>query len=263
MKVTVACGQFAPAPGDIAANLDTIAAQARQAARRGAALLVLPELCLSGYPSAAAAPGGAVEAGSAARQALADCARAEGIGLCVGVVERSGQSLFNSMISIDETGVTRAVYRKVHLWVSEKEWATPGKSLAGFDPGPRLPGFRAGMWICYDTRFPECARRLARDGVSLGLVGSAWFGPADEWELAVRARALDNGMYVAAAAVQGSFGEAAFHGGSLIVDPHGRVLARGSEGRQEVIAAACDTEEIERFRARLPLLSDLRPEAYA
>ena len=263
MKVTIACGQFVPAAGDPAANRDTIAAQAREAARQGAAVLVLPELCLSGYPLPAAAPFWAVDTGSAEIQQLAECARREGIALCLGFAERSAEKLFNSMLFIDNTGVVRAVYRKVHLWVTEKEWALPGKSFTGFDPGPRLSGLRAGMWICYDTRFPECARTLARDDVSLGLVGSAWFGPADEWELAVRARALDNGMYVAAAAVQGSFGGAAFHGGSLIVDPHGRVLARGSEGRAEVISASCDSDEIQKFRARLPLLADLRPESYA
>ena len=263
MKVTIACGQFTPKPGDGAANLRTIAAQAREAARRGAAVLVLPELCLCGYPEPAAARQRAVDTRSADILQVAECARAEGIALCVGFAERDGDTLFNSMLYIDDTGSIRAVYRKVHLWLSEKAWAVPGLGFSGFEPGPRTPGLRAGMWICYDTRFPECARTLARDGVTLGLAGSAWFGPAEEWELAVRARALDNGMYVAAAAVQGSFAGAPFHGGSLIVDPHGRVLARGGEGREEVICAEYDSGEVERFRARVPLLSDLRPGAYA
>ncbi len=263
VKVTIACGQFAPVPGDSASNAGKIAAHAREAARRGAAVLVLPELCLCGYPKPAAARGWAVDPRGAGLCQVVQCATAEGIALCMGFVERDGENLHNSMLFIDETGVTRAVYRKVHLWVSEKAWAVPGRGFSGFDPGLRMPGLRAGMWICYDTRFPECARTLARDNVALALVGSAWFGPAEEWELAVRARALDNGMYVAASAVQGSFGTAPFHGVSLIVDPHGRVLARGGEGREEIICADYDSDEVEKFRARLPLLSDLRPGAYA
>jgi 5-aminopentanamidase len=263
VKVTIACGQFTPKLGDSAANSGTIAAQAREAARRGAAALVLPELCLCGYLDAAAARELAVEIRSSDLRQVAEFARMEGIALCFGFAERDGDTVFNSMLYVDDTGAARAVYRKVHLWAGEKAWAVPGQGFAGFEPGPRMPGLRAGMWICYDTRFPECARTLARDGVTLGLAGSAWFGPAEEWELAVRARALDNGMYVAAAAVQGSFAGAPFHGGSLIVDPHGRVLARGGEGREEVICAEYDSGEVERFRARVPLLSDLRPGAYA
>ena len=120
-----------------------------------------------------------------------------------------------------------------------------------------------GSWICYDSRFPEAARTLARAGASLALVGSAWFGPADEWELAIRSRALDNGIFVAGASVLGAFGPSPFHGVSLIVDPHGRVLARGREGVEEIITADYDDEAVSSFRGRLPLLADLRPGTYA
>ncbi len=109
------------------------------------------------------------------------------------------------MVFLDSRGTLRSVYRKVHLWVTEKEWALPGSGFPAMTAGD----MRLGMWICYDTRFPEAARTLARSGATLGLVGSAWFGPAEEWELALRARALDNGMFVAGASVQGSFGERA------------------------------------------------------
>ena len=121
-------------------------------------------------------------------------------------------------------------------------------------------------WECGSAttrRFPETARTLTRAGATLGLVGSAWFGPPDEWELAVRSRALDNGIFVAGASVLGSFGAAPFRGASLIADPHGRVLARAREGVEEVICAEYDDEAVQSFRSRLPLLADLRPGAYA
>ena len=260
MKIVLACGQFAPVPGGIQQNTERMLILARQAAGMNAGILVLPELCLCGYPPAAAARGWAVTAAGPEIDRLARCARENGIALCFGFAESAADRLlYNSMGFLDSAGTLRAVYRKVHLWVTEKEWATPGPGFQAMTAGD----LRLGLWICYDTRFPETSRTLARAGATLGLVGSAWFGPPEEWELALRARALDNGMFVAGASVLGSFGAAPFRGASLIADPHGRVLAQAREGVEEVICAEYDDREVESFRSRLPLLSDLRPGAYA
>ena len=260
MKTILACGQFAPVAGAIRANTERIRALAGDAAGRGAGILVLPELCLCGYPHPAEARAAAVGPDGPEIGRLSDCARKNAIALCFGFAECAPDNvLHNSMGFLDSRGDLLSVYRKVHLWVTEKEWALPGSGFQAMTAG----GIRLGMWICYDTRFPEAARALARSGATLGLVGSAWFGPAEEWELALRARALDNGMFVAGASVQGSFGDAPFHGASLVVDPHGRVLARAREGAEEVICAEYDDETVASFRARLPLLTDLRPGAYA
>ncbi len=260
MKVILACGQFVPAAGGIRENTGHIRSLAKEAVSRRAGILVLPELCLCGYPPAAEARRWAVRPGGPEIALLCECARENAVALCFGFAELTPENvLHNSMGFMDSAGILRSVYRKVHLWVTEKEWATPGP---GFE-AMTAEGVRSGMWICYDTRFPEAARTLARSGATLGLVGSAWFGPAEEWELALRARALDNGMFVAGASVQGRFGDAPFRGASLIVDPHGRVLARAREGTEEVICAEYDDKAVASFRARVPLLSDLRPEAYA
>jgi predicted amidohydrolase len=260
VKSILACGQFAPAAGGIQKNIESMCRLARVACRQGAKILVLPELCLCGYPPPSEARRWSVPKGGPEIERLSECARENEIALCFGFAELAPESvLHNSMGFIDAGGRLQSVYRKVHLWVTEKEWAAPGPGFLAMTAG----GVRLGMWICYDTRFPEAARTLARAGATLGLVGSAWFGPAEEWELALRARALDNGMFAAGASVQGSFGASAFHGASLIVDPHGRVLARAREGAEEVICAEYDDEEVASFRARLPLLADLRPGAYA
>jgi len=260
VKAVIACGQFAPTPGGIAENSGRIEGCAAEAARRGAVLIVLPELCLCGYPSAGEARGWAVDRDGPEASALARCARSLGIGICFGFAERDASgTLYNSMAFVDREGRLASVYRKVHLWVTERAWAVPGAGFSSFTDG----SLRLGMWICYDTRFPEAARSLARGGARVCLAGAAWFGPAEEWELALRSRALDNGLFAAGAAVQGTFGGSRFHGGSLIVDPHGRVLARAREGEETVITAEYDSDIADAFRARLPLLDDLRPEAYA
>jgi predicted amidohydrolase len=259
VKATLACGQFAPAAGAVQENIARIRSLALEAARGGAAILVLPELCLCGYPPAHDARAFAVRADGPEMSAVAGAARENAIALCLGFAELARDGvLYNSAAYVDRTGALRTVYRKVHLWVTEKEWATPGAGFAALTDG----GICLGMWICYDTRFPEAARSLARGGTRLGLVGSAWFGPPDEWELAVRARALDNGIYVAGATALGSFGASPFRVASLIADPHGRVLARAREGTPEVIFAEYDDAVVESFHARIPLLHHLRPEAY-
>ena len=150
-----------------------------------------------------------------------------GIAAALGFAERAIDGrLHDSMCFIDRAGTVRSIYRKVHLFGQEPGWASPGEGFECFDAG----GARAGMWICYDTRFPEVARVLALEGATLCLAATAWFGPPDEWELALRARALDNGIFTAGAALQGEALGAPLRGASAIVDPHGRILAQAREG---------------------------------
>ena len=257
MSATViACAQFVCVPGDIPQNTSIMASMAAQASRLRARVIVFPELCLSGYLAPSDAGRLAVSPSGPEVSRLRGVARETGVALCFGFPERGVEGRFyNSMAFIERDGGLRAVYRKIHLWVTERGWAAEGTRLVSFS----LDNFKCGMWICYDSRFPEAARALALHGATLALVGSAWFGPQAEWELASRARALDNGMFVAGAAAQGSFSGAPFHGGSVIVDPHGEILAAAPEGEECVIAAECDPQAVTSFRERLPLLDDMRP----
>lgn len=260
VKRTMACAQFLPTPGDPAANLAVMRGQAREAAGRGASLVVFPELCLTGYLPAADLRRLAVELdGSQVAEARA-AARESSIAVAFGFAERAVDGrLHDSMCYVDSTGTVRSIYRKVHLFGSEGQWASAGSGFECFD----ADGIACGMWICYDTRFPEAARVLALEGATLCLAATAWFGPADEWELAIRARAMDNGIFTAGAALQGEALGMPLRGASVIVDPHGRVLAQAREGQAEVITAEYDDGAVASFRARLPLLEHRRPSAYA
>jgi len=255
MRFTLACAQFAAAPADVPFNLAKVDALAREAAGRGAKVVVFPELCVSGY-----LPAGEIERFAAAPDGpelarIAATARDAGIAIAAGFAERAPDGrLFNS-IAILGPGGEIAVRRKAHLFGQDFRWAAHAEPPAAFDAG----GVRCGAWICYDTRFPELARRLALDGATLGLVGAAWLGPADEWELAVRSRAMDNGIYVAAAALQGTGRGFTFNGSSIVADPHGRLIARAPAG-DGVIVADYDDEVVGEFRGRLPLLEHRRPD---
>lgn len=259
MPFVLACGQFVPHPGNVDANLTIMEQQIAEARSRGATLIVFPELAVSGYLPPDEIPPLALRADSAEIGRLCQAAIAGDMDIAFGFAEKEPDgSMRNSMAYLNSRGQIIHTYHKVHLWDTERQWAQPGDRFRAFDTGQ----VRAGMWICYDTRFPEVGRLLTIDGASLGLAATAWLGPADEWELAVRARAMDNGMYVAGSAIQGSYGPFKFNGGSLIVDPHGKVLAEGKEGEDEVIVAGYEEEVVYGFRNRIPLLEHRAIAAY-
>jgi predicted amidohydrolase len=188
---------------------------------------------------------------------LGKIARTCGLALAVGLPEldpTNGQR-HNTLLLLDACGREQFRYRKVHLWDSEKAWAQAGTEF----PVRPFGGLRIGATVCYDVRFPEGARSLALAGAEIILLAAAWLGPVDEWELAVRSRALDNGVFVVASAMQGE----PYLGSSLIVDPHGAVLARGEPETEAVLVAHLDPDLVRRFRDEVPLLRDRRPESYS
>lgn len=254
-SVRVACAQYAAHNGDVAANLALISQLAAQAATAGAKLLVLPELGVTGYVRPERVPELAEPIPGPISESLAKLAREHRIAIAAGVAEREADGrLRNTFLLLDTGGRELLRYRKVHLWDTEKTWATPGEEF----PVAQLGDITIGQWICYDNRFPETARSLAKAGAQLALSAAAWFGPAEEWELTLRARALDNGIFTAGSVLLGPH----FHGTALIVNPHGTVLARGEPGVDQIITADIDLEAITRFHQRTPLLNHLRPQSY-
>ena len=123
-------------------------------------------------------------------------------------------------------------------------------------------GVKVSGWICYDTRFPEMARLAFLAGAELCLVPTAWLGPAEEWELALRARALDNACFAAGADLINPLPGLICRGASMIAGPHGEVLARAEQGVECVIDAVLDPEAMRSQRDRIPLLRDRRPGFY-
>jgi predicted amidohydrolase len=229
---------------------------AEEAAASGARIVLYPELIVTGYLAAERMPALAEWLTGAAVTRLA--AAADGLGICLafGLAERTESGAHNSLVFVDGGGRVAGVYRKVHLWDAEKTWAQPGAGAVTVT----LDGLDVGGWICYDTRFPELARAEALAGAELALVATAWLGPGEEWELALRARAVDNGIYVAGADIVDP--EIGCRGRSLIVDPRGTVIARAEPDTEGLILADLDPDVMAQQRGRVPLLRDRRPEAY-
>ncbi|MEU4316597.1 carbon-nitrogen hydrolase family protein [Nocardia sp. NPDC024068] len=227
--LTVAVVQFGPHT-DIDANLAALTERVRSAAARGARVVVAPEYSmfalgrLDDRVFAAAQPldGPFVTA-------LAGLAAETGVHLVAGVVETTEPEdgrIHNTLVALGPDGALLTHYRKVHLYDAfgqrESEVVRPGPLAdpALFTAG----GFTFGLQTCFDLRFPEGFRRLAATGAQVLLLPAQWIpgpGKVDQWTTLLRARAIENTVFLAAADQCGPRGA----GASMIIDPAGRVLA--------------------------------------
>ena len=271
MTVVAAC-QLRLAVGDSAGNLAAAAGAVASAAATGAGLVVLPELCDSGYvfTGAAEARGLASPAGESAALHQWQALAAQHHTVIVGGFCELGPDgqLFNSAALVDASGI-RAVYRKAHLWDAEKLVFSPG---TGAPPVVELPAGRVSVMICYDLEFPEWVRRAALAGADLIAAPVNWpLAPRPPAErpsevVKVQAGAAVNGVFIAVADRCGTERGVAWVGGSLIAGPDGYPLAGPVTADQPAILSAdCDLLRArdKRINARNDLLADRRPELYA
>ncbi|GAB3360531.1 carbon-nitrogen hydrolase family protein [Amycolatopsis echigonensis] len=250
----VALAQYAPGE-DKAANRTLIAKLAGDAADRGARVIVLPEYAMFTVPemdqrfvdSAESLDGPFVTG-------LLTLARDRGITIVGGMNERlDGSRISNTLVAAGPGGVT-AVYRKIHLYDAfgfrESDVVRAGEIA---DPETfEVDGLRFGLQTCYDLRFPEVTRRLADAGADVVLLPAEWVpGPLKEyhWSTLVRARAIENTLYVAATGQAAPTGS----GTSMLVDPMGVVVT--SLGEQTGVAVGeVSRERIAEVRAKNPAL---------
>ena len=173
--------------------------------------------------------------------------------------------VYNTSVLIGPDGGTLAVYRKMHLFDIDLPGMEHLKESRAVLPGTEVvvaeTEFGAlGLSICYDVRFPELYRRLARAGARVLAVPSAFTERTgkDHWEVLLRARAIENLAYVVAAAQTGHHGGGrSSHGHAVIVDPWGALLAQVPDG-EGVAVAELDFERQDRLRRELPALSHRR-----
>ncbi len=256
-ELRVACVQFVAAAADMDANAGRICGWMQRAKAERCDLVVFPELIMSGYLAPAAMSAVAASLDAAPVRAVRAAAAELGIAAAFGYPELAPGGLkHNSLVLVDSRGSLAAVYRKMHLWDTEAVWAAGGTEVPVADLGPA----RATGWICFDTRFPEVARMAALGGAEVAVVPTAWLGPAEEWELSLRARALDNSLFVAGAdIIDAAIG---CHGHSMIVDPKGRILARARAGEEGLICATLDPGVRAGQAQRLRLLEARKPALY-
>lgn len=257
---------------DKARNLAAAERLVRDAAADGAELVALPEkwnLLASGEEMAAGAEALDGPSLSAARS----WARELGIHLLAGSIAERGADetssrAFNTSVLIGPGGDDLAAYRKIHMFdveaggvaYRESDHEQPGGEIVSAP----LDGLELGLTVCYDLRFPELYRILAVRGARLIAVPSAFTAATgrDHWQVLLRARAIENQVFVIA---PNQVGEAPPHytsfGRSAIVDPWGVVLATAPD-EECFVAAELDLAAQGQIRERLPSLANRRPHAY-
>lgn len=200
-----------------------------------------------------------------------------GIVLPISFFEKAGQAYFNSLVMIDADGQRLGLYRKSHIpdgpGYEEKYYFNPGDS--GFRTWSTRFG-RVGVGICWDQWFPECARIMALQGADLLLyptaIGSEPIEQVDTpntpamWQRAMQGHAVSNSCFVAAANRIGTesieTASCTFYGHSFICDYRGEKLVEAAEGFEGSIAASLDFSEAQKFRAGMGFFRDRRPELY-
>lgn len=256
-KGTVGVGvvQFHATPGDRAGNLAIAEAQLRAMAGDGLDIAVLPELFGSGYDMAADLDLAAEDQDGPTVTELTRIAGDLDIVLATTVLCRTDRgALVNRAVVLSGSGVLASA-DKARLWGAERGTFAPGDGGLAV---ARTPLATIGVAVCYEAGFPESARALARQGVDIIAMPSA-FGRQrmHAWDLQTRSRALENGCFVAAAGMCGENATGTqFAGTSRIVDPRGTVLLElGAEADCGV--RAIDLAAIEQARTEIPYLADL------
>jgi N-carbamoylputrescine amidase len=274
---------------DPEANFAAAVGHIREAARRGAQVVCLPELFRAQYfcqredirlfDLAEPIPGPSTTA-------LGEVARELGIAIVASLFERRAAGLYhNTAVTLDADGAIAGVYRKMHIpddpLYYEKFYFTPGD--LGFQAVDTAHG-RVGTLVCWDQWYPEGARLTALKGAEVLFYPTAigWhpaekdeFGAAqyDAWQTIQRAHAIANGVYVAGVNrvgmehgdVLGNRAEGLgleFWGGSFLADPFGRVVAKASHTEEEILIGEIDLARIEDTRRNWPFLRDRRIDAY-
>jgi nitrilase len=255
---------------DVARNLVRAGELLADAAGQGCKLAVLPENFALMPERGRDKSAHAEQPGEGPIQAfLAGTARDLGlwiIGGSIPIVSPEAERVFGACVAVDESGATKALYRKIHLFDvdlpdRDESYRESNSMYPGDDPVTvETPIGTIGLTICYDLRFPELFRTLVDSGAGVFTVPSAFTAVTGQahWHVLLRARAIENLSYVIAPGQWGQHPDSrATYGHSLIVDPWGRVVAEQAEGDCAVVAEI-DPDEIGKLRGSFPALANRR-----
>jgi predicted amidohydrolase len=268
---TVACVQTTAGP-DVKTNIINASALVREAHKSGATLIVLPEMTnIIDMDRSAMAEKLSAEVDDISLVAFCTLAVELKVWLLLGslglkhetALNAEGKPKFaNRSFLIGDDGVVRNRYTKIHLFDVDLGAGETYQESKSYEPGNETvvadtPWGKLGMTICYDIRFPHLYRKLAQAGAKFLSIPAAFARPSGKahWHVLMRARAIENGCYVFAAAQCGEHGGGrSTYGHSLIVDPWGEILA---DGGTEIgfVLAEIDTSLVDKVRQKIPSLT--------
>ena len=258
-------------------NLQNAVDSIREASKKGAQIICLPELFLSNYFCQTENPEHfylAEHIPGPTSGSLAKLAKELEIVLIVPLFEKRTEGIYhNSAIVIDADGSLSGTYRKMHIpddpYFYEKYYFTPGDN--GFKSFPTRYG-KIGVLICWDQWFPEAARLTALTGAQFLFYPTAiGYQESDRdesshqiaaWETVQKSHAISNGLFLASVNRCGKEDNLTFWGRSFVCNPFGKVLQQAGENEAQIIIASCSLPEIEYTRQNWPFLRDRRIDSY-
>ncbi len=251
--------QFDVKTGDTRSNLETAFGKTDLLADQGAELVLLPEMWSCGFDNqklhehAKNLPG--------IIEKLSEKAKHHRMIIAGTMPEASGKSIYNTMYVIDIDGSVAGSYRKVHLFspTREHEYFSAGKSPVVCNTSKGL----IGLMICYDLRFPELCRAVVLKGAWVVLTAAQWPNERIEhWNILLKARAVENQVFMVAANSSGRDNNLTYGGCSRIVSPFGEVMAAAEGNRPASIIAKLDPREMDKYRQSVSYLDERVPKAY-
>ncbi len=243
--------------GNIDSNRKQVAAALHRVAAAGVQLAVLPEMWSCGYDYRHL-PTLAQRTPEIIQEMQQLCAEL-GLVSVGSLPELSAGKIYNTAYVIDQGDVLSS-YRKLHLFsaMGEDRHLSAGNQSLAVDTSVG----RIGVAICYDLRFPELFRKLALEGAEIICIPAEWPKPRGEhWQTLLRARAIENQLFVVAANCCRVQGKLDFCGLSRIISPLGTILAAAAEEDTELIAD-CDFSEMTKYREQINILHDRRADIY-
>lgn len=259
MQLTVSLAQIDIALGDPEANLKKADQWTAEAARRGSDLIVFPEMWTTGCDweninTLATRQEEVIEA-------VGNLAVKHNIWLNGSMLALNDDGRpTNTSILFDPQGQRAGVYRKIHLFglMDEDQYLAAGQQLTTVE----TVWGQSGLAICYDLRFAEMFRTYALHGVNMVYLPAEWPHPRlAHWRTLLRARAIENQMYMVGVNRVGSDGTYDFFGHSAIIDPWGNAVVEAGE-LEVLLTATIETDRVAEVRQKIPVFKDRRPELY-
>jgi len=256
----IGCIQLNVRFGKVDENYERAEQFIREAASKGAEIVVLPEMWNTGF-ALEKLPELADKEGVRTKEFLTSLAKELGVHIVGGsvAIEREGK-FFNTMYTVNKEGELLTEYSKAHLFrlMNEEKFLEAGDQMNRF----ALDDVEAGAVICYEIRFPEWVRAHALAGAKVLFVSAQWPTPRiDHWKTLLQARAIENQCFIVAVNRISNKPEN-FNGQSMIIEPWGEVLWTGAED-EELAIIDVDFSKVDEIRTRIPVYDDRRPGLYS
>lgn len=258
-EMKIGCIQLQVAFADVEKNFSRVESLVREAAKKGAEVVVLPEMWNTSY-ALDQLEGIADVDGERTKAFLASLAKELRVHIVGGSVStKKNDAFYNTMLTYNNEGQLVGEYDKAHLFrlMDEHLYLSAGSTQNNF----QLGDLHAAGVICYDIRFPEWLRLHALNGANVIFVSAQWPTPRiDHWKTLLQARAIENQCFIVAVNRTSRKPEN-FNGQSMVIEPWGEVLWTGAED-EELAIVDIDVSKVAAVREKIPVYDDRRPELY-